>query len=137
MGRGTAWLITTKTGFETALEPSRQVAPSCLLDVPRYWLRGSGDPVSSVLTGRRPNLSGLIKRSFSLAGHRTSVALEAAFWDVLDEIARSRGMSLGGLVTSVDFGREGMTSLASSLRVLALQEALSRVNRVSPAPPDP
>ena len=82
-------------------------------------------------------MSGLIKRSFSLAGHRTSVALEAAFWAVLEEIARSRRMSLGGLVTCVDSARDGMTPLASSLRVLALQEALSPVNRVSPAPPEP
>ena len=87
--------------------------------------------------GRSQHLSGLIKRSFSLAGHRTSVALEAAFWDVLYEIAQSQGVSLGGLVASIDSGRDGTTPLASSLRVLALREALSRADRVSPAPPDP
>jgi len=68
-------------------------------------------------------LGGLIKRSFSLAGHRTSVALEAAFWDVLLRAARSRGMSLSGLVASLDATREGATPLASALRVLALREA--------------
>jgi predicted DNA-binding ribbon-helix-helix protein len=85
---------------------------------------------------RSQNLSDLIKRSFSLAGHRTSVALEAAFWDVLCEAAQYRGMSLGGLVASVDSRRDGTTPLASALRVLALHEALSRVDRVSLAPPD-
>ena len=70
-------------------------------------------------------LTRLIKRSFSLAGHRTSVALEAAFWDVLHEIARSLGFSLAELVASVDAGRDGTASLASSLRIVALQYALA------------
>lgn len=82
-------------------------------------------------------MSGLIKHSFSLAGHRTSVALEAEFWEVLRETAQSRGMSLGALVASVDAGRDGTKPLASALRVLALQVALARIDRVSPAPPDP
>jgi predicted DNA-binding ribbon-helix-helix protein len=79
-------------------------------------------------------LGGLIKRSFSLAGHRTSVALEADFWDVLQWIARSREIPLGALVASVDAARDGTTPLASSLRILALQEA---VRRGPPALPKP
>jgi predicted DNA-binding ribbon-helix-helix protein len=78
-------------------------------------------------------LASLIKRSFSLAGHRTSVALEAEFWDVLDAAAQSRGISLAGLVASVDAGRDGETPLASSLRILALREARCR----SDPPRDP
>jgi predicted DNA-binding ribbon-helix-helix protein len=69
-------------------------------------------------------LSGLIKRSFSLAGHRTSVALEAAFWDVLGRVAHSRGMSLSRLVASLDAARDATTPLASALRVAALRDAL-------------
>jgi predicted DNA-binding ribbon-helix-helix protein len=69
-------------------------------------------------------MSGLIKRSFSLAGHRTSVALEVAFWEVLRDVALARGLSLTGLVSSVDAARDGVTPLASALRVLALREAL-------------
>jgi predicted DNA-binding ribbon-helix-helix protein len=76
------------------------------------------------------NLSRLIKRSFRLAGHRTSVALEPAFWDVLHGIARSLGVSLAELVASVDAERDGTASLASSLRVLALLDALA--HRTSP-----
>jgi predicted DNA-binding ribbon-helix-helix protein len=78
-------------------------------------------------------LTGLIKRSFSLAGHRTSVALEAPFWGVLLEIAANRGLSLGGLVASVDAGRDGSTGLASALRILALREASARIIQPPPA----
>ena len=38
-------------------------------------------------------LSGLIKRSFSLAGHRTSVALEPEFWQALLQMAQARGQA--------------------------------------------
>jgi len=65
-------------------------------------------------------LSGLIKRSFSLAGHRTSVALEAPFWTVLLRVAQGRGESLSALVASVDASRAHDQPLASALRVMAL-----------------
>lgn len=71
-------------------------------------------------------MSGLIKRSFSLAGHRTSIALEAAFWEELEQAARDQGMSLVGLVMSVDAARDGTRPLASALRLLALREARTR-----------
>jgi predicted DNA-binding ribbon-helix-helix protein len=76
-------------------------------------------------------LSGLVKRSFSLAGHRTSVALEEPFWDALREIARTRGVTLSGLVASVDADRDGKTPLASSLRILALRNAVSTPRETS------
>jgi predicted DNA-binding ribbon-helix-helix protein len=66
-------------------------------------------------------LSGLTKRSFSLAGHRTSVALEAEFWDALVAIASERSQPLSALVTTVDAGRVDGQTLASALRVLALK----------------
>jgi predicted DNA-binding ribbon-helix-helix protein len=65
-------------------------------------------------------MSRLLKRSFSLAGHRTSVALEAEFWDALGAIALARGRTLSALVAETDAARGGETPLASSLRVLAL-----------------
>jgi predicted DNA-binding ribbon-helix-helix protein len=65
----------------------------------------------------------LVKRSFSLAGHRTSVALEAPFWHVLENVAAARGASLAGLVASVDAARAPTQNLASCLRVLALRAA--------------
>jgi predicted DNA-binding ribbon-helix-helix protein len=63
----------------------------------------------------------LVKRSFSLAGHRTSVALEEAFWTALAHIAASRGQTLSALVAATDAARAPGQPLASSLRVLALQ----------------
>ena len=44
----------------------------------------------------------LIKRSFRLAGHATSVALEAEFWVELEALAQENGQSLAALVVSVD-----------------------------------
>jgi predicted DNA-binding ribbon-helix-helix protein len=65
-------------------------------------------------------MSGLIKRSFSLAGHRTSVALEAEFWDALSACAGARGMTLVRLVMEIDQMRGTDQPLASALRVVAL-----------------
>ncbi len=66
----------------------------------------------------------LAKRSFSLAGHRTSVALEPAFWAALEGIAQRRGTSLAGLVAALDAARaETGAPLASTLRVFALTDA--------------
>lgn len=61
----------------------------------------------------------LHKRSFSIAGHRTSVALEAEFWAVLEKEARRTGRTLSGLVAKVDATRE-TRPLASALRLAAL-----------------
>jgi len=74
-------------------------------------------------TGRRRPLTGLVKRSFSLAGHRTSVALEGPFWDALISIASTRGQTLSALVAATDAGRAPGQPLASALRVLALRES--------------
>jgi len=68
----------------------------------------------------RTRLSALVKRSFSLAGHRTSVALEAEFWAVLLRMAQARRQSLSALVAAVDATRGSDRPLASALRVAAL-----------------
>jgi predicted DNA-binding ribbon-helix-helix protein len=72
-------------------------------------------------------VSGLTKRSFSLAGHRTSVALEAEFWGALMAMAAERNQALSALVTSVDANRTGGQTLASALRVLALKHYTPRL----------
>lgn len=61
----------------------------------------------------------LKKRSFSLSGHRTSIALEEEFWAVLQKEAADTGRSLAGLVQTIDEAR-GSRSLASALRLHAL-----------------
>jgi len=63
----------------------------------------------------------LVKRSFSLAGHRTSVALEQEFWAALSDIAAARAQALSALVETIDAAREPGQPLASALRVLALR----------------
>ena len=62
----------------------------------------------------------LIKQSFTLAGHRTSVALEQEFWDVLTDIAGVRGMVLSALLAELDAERLPDQPLASRLRIFAL-----------------
>lgn len=63
--------------------------------------------------------AGLRKRSISLAGHATSLALEAQFWTVLETMAEARGVSLAALVAGLDGGRGGRP-LASACRLAAL-----------------
>jgi predicted DNA-binding ribbon-helix-helix protein len=62
----------------------------------------------------------LIKRSFTLAGHRTSVALEKDFWQALEAIAADRRRTMAALVAEVDAARDPNQSLASALRIFAL-----------------
>ena len=64
--------------------------------------------------------SRLRKRSVLVAGHRTSVSLEEAFWEVLKELADRRSLSVNQLVAEVDERRSG--NLSSALRVYALRE---------------
>ena len=71
--------------------------------------------------GQRRRLS-LVKRSFSLSGHRTSVALEAEFWSALSDVAARRGTSLSAMVAAVDAERGPGQPLASALRIVALQQ---------------
>lgn len=70
---------------------------------------------------------GLIKRSLTIKGHRTSIALEQQFWDHLERIAKRDALSLPGLIGEID-NRRGEhapdATLASSIRVFVL------INRV-------
>ena len=61
----------------------------------------------------------LTKKSFSLSGHRTSVALEPEFWSVLEAEAKRRGESFAAFVGQIDSAR-GDRPLASALRLHAL-----------------
>jgi predicted DNA-binding ribbon-helix-helix protein len=62
----------------------------------------------------------MIKRSMTIHGHRTSVSLEQPFWDMLRDIAASRGQSLASLVQTIDRKRDG--GLSSALRLFVLAE---------------
>ena len=60
------------------------------------------------------------KRSVVIAGHKTSVSIEAPFWDALKDIAEARGVSLNRLITEIDEAREA--NLSSAIRVYVLME---------------
>jgi predicted DNA-binding ribbon-helix-helix protein len=65
----------------------------------------------------------LKKRSLAIAGHRTSLALEAEFWQALESIAQQRAMTLAQLIAVIDAQRAAETpgrALASACRVFAL-----------------
>lgn len=63
-----------------------------------------------------------LKRSLTIAGHRTSLSLEAEFWEALQTAALARGMTVSGLVGEIDQAR-GTRNLSSAVRVWLLNEA--------------
>ena len=63
--------------------------------------------------------AGVAKRSLSVAGHRTSISLEDAFWTGLRDVAAARGLPLAALVAEIDRGR-GSANLSSAIRVFVL-----------------
>ena len=67
-----------------------------------------------------------VKHSLTLKGHRTSVSLEAEFWEAFQSLARARGLSLNELAAEVDAGRGGDVGLASAIRVWVLQALTAR-----------
>lgn len=64
----------------------------------------------------------VVKRSLTIAGHRTSVSLEEIFWSELRSIAEKRCQSVAALVAQIDAAR-GVANLSSALRVFVLQQA--------------
>ncbi|MDR3498129.1 MAG: ribbon-helix-helix domain-containing protein [Parvibaculum sp.] len=61
-----------------------------------------------------------IKRSVSIAGHRTSISLERPFWDALKEIACSEDVSVNELVRRIDGARDVEGNLSGAVRVYVL-----------------
>lgn len=64
-----------------------------------------------------------LKRSVVIAGHRTSVSLERAFWIVLKDMSKARGISVNALIEEIDAGRAG--NLSSAIRVHILSALLA------------
>ncbi len=63
--------------------------------------------------------STIVKRSVVIDGHKTSVSLEAPFWDGLRGIAQSRQLALTNLLRNIDQNRDG-ANLSSAIRVFVL-----------------
>jgi predicted DNA-binding ribbon-helix-helix protein len=70
----------------------------------------------------------MFKRSVMLHGHKTSVSLEAEFWNCLKQIAGRERISVSALITRIDGSRDG--NLSSAVRLFVLQDLQSRINPV-------
>jgi predicted DNA-binding ribbon-helix-helix protein len=71
--------------------------------------------------------SPVVKRSIVIAGHKTSVSLEDAFWSALKEIAITRRITLSDLVGSIDAERQH-GNLSSAIRLFVLDHYQYRTN---------
>jgi predicted DNA-binding ribbon-helix-helix protein len=69
--------------------------------------------------------SPVLKRSIVIAGHKTSVSLEEAFWRGLKDIAVSRRMTLSDLVGAIDADRQH-GNLSSAIRLFVLEHYQTR-----------
>ena len=74
----------------------------------------------------------MIKRSVTIQGHRTSVSLEAPFWDCLHDMAAERNLSVSALIADIDLSRTTRLSsgqdtggLSSTIRIAILDWALN------------
>jgi predicted DNA-binding ribbon-helix-helix protein len=81
--------------------------------------------------GVHPNPEGgmkspVVKRSIVVAGHKTSVSLEDAFWKGLKEIATGKGVSLSEMVGAIDSAR-AQGNLSSALRLFVLDHFRSKI----------
>jgi predicted DNA-binding ribbon-helix-helix protein len=70
--------------------------------------------------------SPVVKRSIVIAGHKTSVSLEDAFWKGLKEIANGRELTLSDLVASIDTDRHH-GNLSSAIRLFVLDHYRAQI----------
>jgi predicted DNA-binding ribbon-helix-helix protein len=68
------------------------------------------------------------KRSLAIAGHRTSISLEAPFWDGLKAIATEKRLSVAALVAAIDAER-GEASLSSAIRLFVYEQSASGASK--------
>lgn len=66
-----------------------------------------------------PQPTDLKKHSVTIRGHRTSVSMEAIFWDALQQQVKAEGISLAALIVRIDETRTG--NLSSALRVYVME----------------
>jgi predicted DNA-binding ribbon-helix-helix protein len=71
--------------------------------------------------------SPVIKRSIVIAGHKTSVSLEDAFWKGLKDVASARHVTLSDLVAAIDTERRH-GNLSSAIRLFVLDHYQARTN---------
>jgi predicted DNA-binding ribbon-helix-helix protein len=71
--------------------------------------------------------SPVVKRSIVIAGHKTSVSLEDAFWKGLKEIALGRDLTLSEMVAAIDSVR-AQGNLSSALRLFVLDHYRAQIS---------
>ena len=65
----------------------------------------------------------LLKKSFTIGNHRTSISLEPEFWDALKMIAKEQNVSLSKLVLKIDNEKpKDYNNLASYIRIWVLKK---------------
>ena len=69
--------------------------------------------------------SPVVKRSIVVAGHKTSVSLEEAFWNSMKEISSERDLTLSELVGEID-GQRQQGNLSSAIRLFVLDHFRKR-----------
>ena len=67
------------------------------------------------------------KRSITIAGHATSISLEAPFWDAIRDIASQQDMSTQDLIAEIDNSKR-IASLSSAIRVYILSWYQDKAN---------
>ena len=67
-----------------------------------------------------------VKHSLTLKGHRTSVSLEAEFWQAFRDIATEKNMAINALAAKIDADRGLETGLASAIRLYVLRHFQDR-----------
>jgi len=77
--------------------------------------------------------SPVVKRSIVVAGHKTSVSLEEAFWDSVKDISRGRGVTVSDLIGSIDANRQ-QGNLSSAIRLFVLDHFKSRATATGSDP---
>ena len=60
------------------------------------------------------------KRSLSISGHRTSIALEPEFWAALEQMALEQQLPMAALIRQIDQDR-ATTNLSSAARLAVLR----------------
>lgn len=73
-----------------------------------------------------------IKRSFAIAGHKTSISLEAAFWDAFRELCREDGVAMAAQIAAIDQQRGEAAGLSGAVRVWILGRYRKRAERATP-----
>jgi predicted DNA-binding ribbon-helix-helix protein len=74
--------------------------------------------------------SAVIKRSIVIAGHKTSISLEDAFWQGLRQIAQAQGVTVSSIVSEIDKSRR-QNNLSSAIRLFVLEWVRARAANIA------